>query len=155
MSRQARNHGDRRRETVRINGRVYPVVDRVTAAGRTWPVLETTAMGCRRQLKVFDRYASPGGGLRSLYLLPGSQASRQHIEVLRRVSATSSHLPTILECRHERQWIVLIVTGVILFELLTGQVPYSGIGGRVLQVADADAAADTESDRDRTPRCCN
>lgn len=112
MAGQTQKHGDRRRETVRVNGRSYPVIDRVTAAGRSWPVLETTATGSRRQLKVFDRFAGPRGGLRGLYLLPESEASRQHIEVLRRVSATSSHLPTILEYRCEGRWIVLIVSWV-------------------------------------------
>ena len=112
MAGPIRKHGSRRRETVRISGRSYPVVDRVSALGRTWPVLEITATGSRRQLKVFDRLAGPRGSLRGLFLLPKSEASRQHIEVLRRVSATNSQLPTILECRCERQWIVLVVTWV-------------------------------------------
>lgn len=112
MTGQARKYDGRRRDTVRVNGRTCPVLDQVTALGRTWPVLETTANGARRQLKVFDRFAGPCGGLRGLYLLPKSQASRQHIEVLRRVSATSSHLPTILECRHEGRRTVLLVTWI-------------------------------------------
>jgi len=102
----------RRGETVRVDGRICPVIDRVRAAGRSWPVLEITGAGSRRQLKVFDRFAGRMGGLRSLYLLPKSQVSRQHIDVLRRVSAANSHLPTILEYREERRFIVLIVSWV-------------------------------------------
>lgn len=112
MTGQTRKYVGRRRDTVRVNGRTCAVLDQVTALGRTWLVLETTANGTRRQLKVFDRFAGPRGGLRGLYLLPRSQASRQHIEVLRRVSATSTHLPTILECRQEGRWIVLLVTWI-------------------------------------------
>ncbi|MBI1315069.1 protein kinase [bacterium] len=256
MTRPHRQPEQQGHRTVRVDGRTYPVIDEFRAAGRTWPVLEILADGPRRQLKVFDRFAGRRGGLRSLYLLPVSQASWQHIEILRRVSATSSHLPVILECRREGEWIVLVVTwihgatlreyldavragkhpassptesvrlvrglahalaqlyrhqqivhgdlrpdnlilarrptrlvlidfgstwmieaaarshptdgcvpayaapeaqpaaglehrdfrsdqfstGVILFELLTGQIPYGGVGGRVLQFADADTA---------------
>ena len=100
------------RTSVRVNRRNYPIVGRLQAAGRWWPVIERHAYPGRERHIVFDRHAGPGGGLRGLFILNRSHASRQRLNVLRRVATTCSDMPAILECRFERDHIVLIVTWV-------------------------------------------
>ncbi len=112
MNSRRRKTGCNDSRTVRVRGHRYLIIDRIRAAGRMWPILEKTATGDRRQFKVFDSFAGPSGDLRHLILLPKNQASWQQIEVLRRVSTTSSNLPTIVECRRDRESIVLVMTWV-------------------------------------------
>ncbi|MDA1166009.1 MAG: protein kinase [Planctomycetota bacterium] len=100
------------RTSVRVNRRNYPIVGRLQAAGRWWPVIKRHGCLGRERHVVFDRHAGPGGDLRGLFILNRSHASRQRLNVLRRVAATCSDLPAILECRFERDHIVLIVTWV-------------------------------------------
>ncbi|MHC4880746.1 MAG: serine/threonine protein kinase [Planctomycetota bacterium] len=98
--------------SIRVNRRNFNVIGELHAARRTWPVIERSGRADRERYVVFDRHAGPGGGLRIVFVLNRSQASRQHIDVLRRVSGNCSELPTIHEMRHDGDAIVLIVSWV-------------------------------------------
>ena len=97
------------RRSVRVNRRNFTIIGELHAARRSWPVIERSGRSGRERYVVFDRHVGPGGGLRVVFLLNHSQASRQHLNALRRVSGNCSELPTIHEMRRDGDVIVLSV----------------------------------------------
>jgi serine/threonine protein kinase len=56
----------------------------------------------------FDPHAGPGGELRSLAIVPMSPAVRQHVKILKRVSAGSSNLPLLLDYENRGEQLILV-----------------------------------------------
>lgn len=112
MSRRPRKRRNSGPENLRINGRNWPVIERRHIGGRTYLILEKTGAADRQRFRAFDPQAGPRGELRAIYLLPRSHASRQHIGVLQRLSGRNDSLPTILDCRFQRDHVVLVLTWI-------------------------------------------
>ena len=99
-------------ETVRHGGRDVPVLEHIHVAGQEYLVLAKIGRGDRLRYKVLHRRAGPGGELRQLLVLPRNQTSRQHLNVLRRLSQGNPNLPTILDYHPRGGEFVVVTTWV-------------------------------------------
>lgn len=112
MARHSPHHHNRARDSVRIGGRDWPVIDTMSVGKRQYLILEKTGSADRSRFMAFDPYAGPDGDLRAIFVLPRSRAAEQHIRVLKRISANNINLPTILEYRAHRDELFVVLTWV-------------------------------------------
>jgi len=80
-------------DTIHIEGRTYPVVDRLRIRGRRYLILKRLAPLPRERFLVSDLAA--GKRLRLLLVLPDDDSTAQHLAVLRRLR--SRHRPEITD----------------------------------------------------------
>jgi serine/threonine protein kinase len=92
--------------------RDWPVIDRLTVGRRQYLILEKTGVGDRTGFMAFDPHAGPDGDLRAILVLPKSPAAKQHVRVLKRISARNINLPTILEYRVGQRDLLVVLTWV-------------------------------------------
>jgi len=96
MAKQQRRSNGGDRNSVRIDGREYAVLDRIRVNRRTYLVLEKGLGNADRQrMKVYDPHTGPGGDLRSLMILPVGKSARQHVRVMKNASNGNENLPSI------------------------------------------------------------
>jgi serine/threonine protein kinase len=75
-------------------------------------VLAKIGRGDHFRYWVFHRRAGPGGSFRQLLVLPRNQTTRQHLNVLRRLSQGNPNLPTILDFHRQANEFVVVTTWV-------------------------------------------
>lgn len=112
MARRSPPPTHRGRDSVRIAGRDWPVIERLTVGRRQYLILEKTGSADRCRFMAFDPYAGPDGDLRAILVLPQSPAAEQHVRVLKRISANNINLPTILEYRRRKDELLVVLTWV-------------------------------------------
>lgn len=100
------------RRTITFRGHTYPVLDRITVGRRTYFVLERLSGGPRKRYKVFDPATGPGGDLRTLYVLPRTLATAQHLKVLKRLSQANPSFPKLLDFQSRRDEFFVVMNWV-------------------------------------------
>jgi serine/threonine protein kinase len=114
---------------VRLLGRSYPVIGRVAVRRRTYLLLDRLSVDSRQRYLAYDPCGA--GGLPVVVMvLPRSPAAKQHIEVLKRLSAASNSLPQILDYDSQRDQTIVVlkwIRGVTLSryyqQMTSGQKP--------------------------------
>jgi len=101
-----------RKETIRFRGRKYPVLRRMTVGGKTYLILEKLSTSERQRWRAFDQHAGPEGDMRTIWVIPRSKSSRQHLDVLKRLSQNSPAMPAILEYHQEQNSFAIIMPWV-------------------------------------------
>lgn len=82
---------------MQIGTKSYPVLRVVDVRGRTFLLLERLSDLPRQRYLAFDPRAGVKGELRTIYLLPRSASTTQHIKALKRASSSSDPFPLILD----------------------------------------------------------
>lgn len=108
-----------RTRPVRYRGRTEPVVDEMTLGGKRYLILEKLKGGDRQRYRAFDPLAGPKGDMRAICVLPRSQATGQHVEVLQRLSQNNRDMPAILEYHRRGGQIFLVMPWVWGLDLKT------------------------------------
>jgi len=102
----------KQRDSIRFAGRDWPVLDRLRIGRQSYLILEKTGVGPRQRYMAFDPHAGPGGDLRAILLLPHSRPARQHLRILKRISAGNDNLPTILHYRAQGDRLLVVLAWV-------------------------------------------
>ncbi len=97
-------------DEVRVLGRRYPVIGDVRVRGRTYWLLERLSTIQRERYLGFDPGFGRHGRPVAVVILPESQASRQHLQSLSRVSIDA--LPVILDFDVQRDRTVVVLDWV-------------------------------------------
>ncbi len=141
--------------TVLINGRSRAYLECRRIRRRDYFLLERVGSPFRESYLAFDRLAGPGGSFFMVQSLPAGDAARQLLRVLSRLK--SDNLPRAVEWQENRHQIDVALTwtegisladyqfavSVLLYELLTLQLPYGGLGGKAGRPEFIPRAADT------------
>jgi len=97
-----------KRNTIRYCGEDLPVLDTITVRKRQYSVLRKVGREGRRYL-VHDRGVRD---FRQILALPRADTSRQHIDILQRISQRNSNLPTILDFQSRDDEVHIVTTWV-------------------------------------------
>jgi len=111
------------RQSIRFRGRDEPVIGERHVGRRKYLLLEKLNARDSEAYRVFDPHAGPGGDYRALHLLPNSGATRQRINVLKRLGERGGHFPSMTDYASERDGVTVVfswVHGPTLREYLNG-----------------------------------
>ena len=100
------------RKSIRFRGQTEPVLRTFRVRGRTYFALERLSR--RGAYRVFDQNAGPHGDYRILHQVPGSQASQQSIEILRRLGGPNGNrnFPGIVDFARQGDDLFVVVAWV-------------------------------------------
>ena len=112
MRRTGKNSEKDGRSTIRVAGREWPILDRITIGRRMYLVLEKLGHADRQRYLVFDPHAGPGGDLRGLLMAPATRAAKQHLRILKRLSTGNTNLPLVLDYHSVNDQLMVVTTWV-------------------------------------------
>lgn len=83
------------RNSIRVEGKDWPVLDRLSIGKSRYLILEHLGSAGRKRYRAWDPDAGGDGDLRAILDLPRSPASEQHLRVLKTLSRDNENLPAI------------------------------------------------------------
>ncbi len=100
------------RDSVRIHGREYPVIERFQIHRRTYLAVERMSHAGRRLFKVFDPHAGPGGLPATLHVFPSSNETVERIRLLQSLNNGNQELPQIRDYQKKGDSVLVVLNWV-------------------------------------------
>lgn len=100
------------RDTIRYGKKEFPVLDHITVGNRSYAVLQKIGNAGRQRFWVCEQRTGPRKIFRQILVLPSDKTTRQHLDVLQRVSQGNPNFPMILECRRKGADFQLVTTWI-------------------------------------------
>jgi serine/threonine protein kinase len=109
MSKTARIFATELPDSIRLFGRLYPIIGSIAVRRKTYLLLDRLSSAYRERYLGFDRQGHVNGRPVVILHLPRSVAGSQHLDVLADIANRHDSLPTILdyEVRRNRTTVVL------------------------------------------------
>lgn len=108
-SADGRSNSTDRIGSFRIDGKNYPVIERMRVGRRTYLLLEKLGHFDRERYLAVDPSAGPGGEKRCLLCLPPSPAAKQHLAVLKRGSKNNVNVPRLVDYQAGQDRLILVI----------------------------------------------
>ncbi len=99
-------------ETIRYGKQEFPVLDHITVGNRSYAILRKIGNAGRQRFWVCERRTGPRKVFRQILILPGDKTTRQHLDVLQRISQGNPNFPMILDCRRNGADFQLVTTWI-------------------------------------------
>ena len=100
------------RDSVRIRGREFPVIERFQINRRTYLAIERLSQQGRRRLKVFDPHAGPGGLVATLHVFPSSNQTVERVRLLQSLNNGNQELPQIRDYQKKDDGVFVVLNWV-------------------------------------------
>ncbi|MBX3412407.1 MAG: hypothetical protein KF708_06950 [Pirellulales bacterium] len=100
------------RNCIRFRGREEPILGERFVGRRKYLLLKRLNAHDGEAYRAFDPHAGPGGDYRALHVLPRTRATKQRIDILRRLGERGGHFPNLVDYARDAHGVTIVFSWV-------------------------------------------